>query len=103
MKIRIVIDSTTDIPEEIKNRVSIVPLTVNFAGKEYVDGVDITKREFYEKLIECNALPTTSQPSPAAFEKEYDEAKKNGEAVIVITLSSELSGTYRSSKIASEE
>jgi len=102
MKIRIVIDSTTDIPEEIKQRVTIVPLTVNFAGKEYVDGVDITKREFYEKLIECNALPTTSQPSPAAFESVYSEAKNNGESVIVITLSSELSGTYRSAKIASE-
>lgn len=103
MKIRIVIDSTTDIPEEIKQRVTIVPLTVNFAGKEYVDGVDITKREFYEKLIECNALPTTSQPSPAAFEDVYSEAKNNGESVIVITLSSELSGTYRSAKIAAEE
>ena len=103
MKIRIVIDSTTDIPEEIKQRVTIVPLTVNFAGKEYVDGVDITKREFYEKLIECNALPTTSQPSPAAFEGVYSEAKNNGESVIVITLSSELSGTYRSAKIAAEE
>ena len=103
MKIRIVIDSTTDIPEELKNRVSIVPLTVNFAGKEYVDGIDITKREFYEKLIECNALPTTSQPSPAAFESVYEEANRNGETVIVITLSSELSGTYRSARIASEE
>ncbi len=100
MKIRIVTDSTTDIPEEIKKRVSIVPLTVNFAGKEYVDGVDITKIEFYEKLIECNALPTTSQPSPAAFEKVYEDAKNKGETVIVITLSSELSGTYQSAKIA---
>ena len=103
MNIRIVIDSTTDIPEEIKQRVTTVPLTVNFSGTEYKDGVDITKREFYEKLIECNALPTTSQPSPAVFESVYSEAKNNGEIVIVITLSSELSGTYRSAKIAAEE
>ena len=102
MKIRIVIDSTTDISEEMKERVSIVPLTVNFDGEEYVDGVDITKSQFYEKLIESDTLPTTSQPSPAAFESVYEEAKRNGETVIVITLSSELSGTYRSARIASE-
>ena len=102
MKIRIVTDSTTDMTEETRGRVTVVPLYINFLGKEYVDGIDISKREFYERLIECTELPITSQPSPSAFEEIYNDAKEKGETVVVITLSSSLSGTHRSAKIAAE-
>lgn len=100
MKVRIVTDSTTDLTEEIKSKVTVVPLVINFGNNQYIDGYDITKRQFYEKLIECEVLPTTSQPSPVSFESVFKKAKKNGEEVVCITLSSKLSGTYQSAKIA---
>ena len=71
MKTRIIVDSTSDLAPEIKGRVSVVPLTVSFGEQEYIDGVTIDHKAFYEKLIESNVHPTTSQATPAAFIKEY--------------------------------
>ncbi len=103
MKTRIIVDSTADLTPEYKERVHIVPLTVNFGEKEFIDGVTIEKKEFYEKLIESDVMPTTSQAGPDAFIREFDKAKEAGEEVLVITLSSKLSGTYQSACIASED
>ena len=75
MKTRIIVDSTTDLMPEDKERVHIVPLTLHFGDQEYMDGVTIDHKTFYEKLIESDVLPTTSQATPAAFEKEYEAAK----------------------------
>ena len=102
MKTKIIVDSTTDLLEDLKNKVSIVPLTVRFGDEEYVDGVTINHKTFYEKLIETDVLPTTSQATPSAFSKEFEKLKQNEESV-VITLSSNLSGTYQSAIIAAEE
>ena len=88
MKTRIVVDSTADLLPQIKARVQVVPLTVNFGDTEYIDGVTIDHKTFYEKLIETDVLPSTSQATPAAFEAQYEAARKAGEAVVVITLSS---------------
>ena len=103
MKTRIIVDSTTDLTPKFKERVHTVPLTVHFANETYIDGVTIDKKGFYEKLIETDVIPTTSQATPFAFMQEYEKAKEAGEAVVVITLSSKLSGTYQSALIASEE
>jgi len=103
VKVKIIVDSTADLPEHIKNRVSVVPLMIQFGQEQYVDGVTITHQIFYEKLVESDMLPTTSQPSPEAFVKAYEEARKNGEIPVVITVSSALSGTYQSAKIASQD
>lgn len=103
MKTRIIIDSTADLVPELKNRTHIVPLTVRFGDTEYIDGVTITHKEFYEKLIESDSLPTTSQATPDAFIKEFEKAKEAGESAVVITLSSKLSGTYQSAMIAAED
>ena len=103
MKTRIIVDSTADLAAEYKSRVHIVPLTVHFGEEEFVDGVTIDKKEFYEKLIETDVMPTTSQATPDAFAKEFAKAKEAGEAAVVITLSSELSGTYQSACIAAED
>lgn len=103
MNIRIIVDSTADIVEECKKRVNIVPLSVNFGDEEYIDGVTINHDRFYNKLIETDILPTTSQATPVAFEEEYEKAKDANEIAIVITLSSELSGTYQSAIIAKED
>ena len=103
MKTRIIRDSTADLIPEIKKRAHIVPLTVRFGDVEYIDGVTINNKEFYNKLIESDLLPTTSQATPDAFIKEYEKAKEAGEAAVVITLSSKFSGTYQSAVIAAEE
>lgn len=103
MKTRIIVDSTADLLPEIKSRVHTVPLTVCFGDEEYIDGVTIDKRTFYEKLIETDVIPTTSQATPDAFIKEFEKAREAGEAAVVITLSSKLSGTYQSARIAAED
>ncbi len=103
MKTRIIVDSTADLMPGYKQRVHIVPLIVNFGTKEYIDGVTIDHKTFYEKLIESDVLPTTSQATPDAFMKEFDKAKEAGEAAVVITLASKFSGTYQSATIAAED
>ena len=103
MKTRIIVDSTTDLMPEAKARVHVVPLTVRFGAVEYTDGVTIDHKTFYEKLIESDILPSTSQATPAAFTEELEKAGEAGEAAVVITLSSKLSGTYQSAVIAASE
>ena len=93
MKVRIITDSTADATPEIKNRVTAVPLTVHFGTEEYIDGVTINNREFYEKLVECDQMPTTSQASPAAFGEVFQQVADAGDSAVVITLASQLSGT----------
>ena len=102
MKTRIIVDSTSDLLPSIKEQVHVVPLTVHFGQEEYVDGVTIDHTAFYEKLIETDVHPSTSQASPAAFEEEYEKARNAGEEAVVITLTSKLSGTYQSATIAAE-
>ena len=103
MKTRIIVDSTSDLLPHIKEQVHVVPLTVHFDHEEYVDGVTIDHKAFYEKLIETDVHPSTSQASPAAFELEYEKAREAGEAAVVVTLTSKLSGTYQSATIAAED
>lgn len=100
MKTRIVVDSTADILPEYLDQIHTVPLTVSFGDEEYIDGVTIDHRTFYQKLIETDAMPSTSQASPAAFAEQYDQAAAADEEVVVITISSKLSGTYQSAMIA---
>ena len=103
MKTRIIVDSTADLMPEIKERVHIVPLTLRFGEEEFIDGVTIDHKRFYEKLVECYVLPVTSPATPHAFAKEYEKAAKAGECAVVITISSKLSGTYQSAMIAAED
>lgn len=102
MSVRIIVDSTTDLADGVRERLSVVPLTIVFDAEEFVDGVTITHREFYEKLIEGDDLPSTSQPSPAAFAQVFEEVKNAGDTAVVLTISSKLSGTYQSAVIAAE-
>lgn len=98
--IRIITDSASDMPVDYREDVTVVPLHVRFGTEEYLDGVNLSHREFYEKLIENEELPTTSQVAPYAFEDVYKKAGQAGEQVIVITISGKLSGTYQSACIA---
>ena len=103
MKTKIIVDSTADLMPECKNRVSIVPLTLRFGDEEYIDGVTIDHKTFYEKLVKSDVLPTTSQATPEAFIKEFEKVKADGDSAVVITVSSKLSGTYQSAVIAAQD
>lgn len=103
MKVRIIVDSTADVTDDIKERLTVVPLTVHFGEEEYIDGVTIHHKEFYEKLIESDVLPSTSQANPASFADVFEEVASDGESAVVITLASALSGTYQSAMIAAED
>ena len=103
MSVRIILDSTADLPQALKSRFTIVPLPLFFGDEEYLDGVTIDHKTFYEKLIESDVLPTTSQPTPDAFAQAYQAATADGSEALVITLSSQLSGTYQSACIAAED
>lgn len=103
MHVRIIIDSTTDLAPELQGQVTIVPLTVRFGNEEYIDGVTITHEEFYNKLVESDVLPTTSQATPAAFEEVFREVAAAGDSAVVITVASQFSGTCQSARIAAED
>ena len=103
MKIRIITDSAADLPRPCRPEVTILPMAVTFGEEQFLDGVDLTHRQFYEKLIEGDALPTTSQINPAQFEEAFRQAVDAGENVVAILLSSKLSGTCQSARIAAEE
>ena len=103
MKVRIISDSTADLVKEVKQKLHIVPLTVHFGNEEYIDGVTIDHHGFYEKLVETDVHPTTSQAIPKDFEKEFRKVQEAGDSAVVITVSSEFSGTYQSAVIAAED
>jgi len=105
-RVAIVTDSTADLPKDLtlNNKITVVPLKVNFQDKSYTEGIDITNQEFYEKLEKADVLPTTSQPSPADFIKNYDKLIEEGyDSIISIHISDKLSGTRQSAKIAGNE
>lgn len=100
---KIIIDSTADLTPDLKARFTVVPLTLRFGDEEYVDGVTITHKEFYEKLIESDVLPTTSQATPDAFARVFGEVVAAGDEAVVLTVASALSGTYQSATIAAAD
>jgi DegV family protein with EDD domain len=103
MKVKIIVDSTADLTPQVQSRVQVIPLTIRFGDKEYIDGVTIDSKMFYEMLTTGQDLPTTSQATPFVFEEAFEKAVEEGYQVVVITVSSKLSGTYQSAVIAAEE
>lgn len=103
MSVRIIVDSSTDVAEQYRSRITVVPLTVCFGDEEYFDGVTLDKQEFYRKLVESDVLPSTSQATPAMFDEVFREVVAAGDSAVVICLSSKLSGTYQSAVIAAED
>lgn len=103
MGVRIIIDSTANVRKDYADKFTVVPLTVNFGTESFADGVEIDNDTFYRKLVTSDVMPTTSQPTPAAFAQAFEEAVNAGDEVVVITISSKLSGTYQSATIAAED
>lgn len=103
MCVRIIVDSSTNVSEKYREKIQFVPLTVRFGDREYLDGVELSKHQFYEMLVESDVLPTTSQATPAAFADCFEAIASAGDSAVVITLSSKLSGTYQSAVLATED
>lgn len=103
MNIRIIVDSASDMTDKESKYLKVLPLTVGFGDVEYQDGVTLSTEEFYKKLDACSELPKTSQITPFVFTEAIQEILDAGETPIVITLSSKLSGTYNSAKIAASD
>ena len=105
MAVKFIIDSASDIlPWEAKELGLIhLPLKVQFGDREYRDAVDLSHREFYEKLVESDEFPTTCQINPTEFEEAIRAIVSAGDEAVIITLSAKLSGTYQSACIAAEE
>lgn len=103
MNIQIITDSSSDITNPGRTDLTVLPMEITFGSTEYLDGVNLTHKEFYEKLIECDELPTTSQISPYTFEEAIRKTTGDEDFAIIITLSGKLSGTYQSACIAAKE
>lgn len=105
MSIRIVTDSSCDLPPSIcsENGIEVVPLSIRFGETEYVDRRDLTPTEFWAKVKESKVLPETAAPSPGAFEECFRNAATQGATgVVCVSLSSGLSATYQSAQLAAE-
>jgi DegV family protein with EDD domain len=102
--VKIVTDSTSDLPKELVERynIHVIPLTVFFGEDAYKDGIDLTPDSFIEKLKAAKELPTTSQPSPGDFAELYKNLTEDGSEVVSLHISSALSGTYQSAVMGYE-
>lgn len=104
MTIKIITDSTSDLPEYLIEElgVTIVPLKVLFGEEVYRDRIDFTNKEFYAKMFGHKELPTTAQVNPGEFIEEFKKCLENGDEIIGIFISAKLSGTYSSAVMAKE-
>ena len=94
--IKILVDSASDVEKTEADELGIflIPVTVRFGEEEYSDGINLSHKEFFEKLIESSELPQTSQINEYSWEESFRTLTADGSEVIAITLSSKLSGTY---------
>lgn len=102
--LHIVTDSSSDLPQDFikQHGISQVPLTSNIDGVEYIEGINITPKEFYDKMFKSKTLPKTAQPSPASFVKVFEELGSSGDEILCLTISSKLSGAYQSACLAKD-
>jgi len=103
--IKIIVDSASDVEQDEADElgISLIPMKVRFGDEEYSDGINLTHKEFFEKLIESAELPQTSQINEYSWEEKFKELTADGSEVIAITISSRLSGTYSSAVKAAKK
>lgn len=101
-KIKIITDSTLDLPSDLikEKNIEVLPLLINFGEESYLDGVEINTKEMLEKIKKDNVLPTTAQVTPNRFEEVFKKYLDEGYKIVTLVLSSEMSGTYQSACIA---
>jgi DegV family protein with EDD domain len=106
MTIRILVDSTCDVPPQVAERldIAIVPVYINVGDHGYLDGVDLTRREFYENLPDYNAFPTTAAPAPAVFTAVYQDLVDDGATEILsLHIATKLSNTLNAAQLGSQD
>lgn len=103
-KIKIITDSTLDLPSDLikEKDIEVLPLLINFGEESYLDGVEINTKEMLEKVEKENVFPTTAQITPNRFEEVFNKYLSEGYKILTILLSSEMSGTYQSACIAKD-
>lgn len=104
MTVAVVVDSTADIPQATRDEydIAVVPLLIMFGNQTFLDGVEMSSDQFYERLTHSGVHPTSSQPSPGAFAEVYERLGKDHEGIISVHLGGKLSGTVRSAEQAKE-
>ena len=103
-KIKIITDSTLDLPAELirEKDIEVLPLLINFGEESYLDGVEITTKEMIDKIDATGVLPTTAQVTPNRFEESFKKYLDEVYKIVALTLSSDMSGTYQSACIAKD-
>ena len=101
-KIKIITDSSADLPKEIFEKLNVerLPLLINFGEESYLDGVEIQIDELFKKIEESDVFPNTAQVTPVRFQEIYKKYLDEGYKIISIHLSSDMSGTYQSACLA---
>jgi len=96
MTVKIITDSVADLPPQVVKEfgITVIPILIRFGNEVYRDGIDLSADEFYQKIANSKAFPVTSVPSPGTFAEAYDKLAKETDEILVIILSSKLSGTY---------
>lgn len=102
--IRILVDSSSDyrLEELLQKDIALVPISITIAGKDYADGIDLERSDFYRLLEETGEFPKTAQPSPQEFFNIFQDVKEKGDEIVCLLLSSGLSGTYQSAVLAKD-
>ena len=105
MTVRVITDSTADLPPEMAAElgIEVVPLNVHFGTDTFRDGIDLSADEFYERLVASPRPPTTSQPSVGAFLEVYQKALEGADGVVSVHISAKVSGTWNSAVQAREQ
>jgi len=106
MNVRIVTDSTCDLPEEVvsKYNITVIPLHINQGEKSYLDGIELTREEFYARLPDYKPAPTTATPSPETFRLKFEQlAEEGAQTILSIHISESLSATINSARVAAEQ
>jgi DegV family protein with EDD domain len=103
-KVKVVTDSAADVPPELAQGlgITVLPCYVIFGSEVYRDGVDLTPREFYDKLATSPILPTTSQPPLGLFVETYQNLLQESEGIVSIHVASTLSGVFNAARVAAD-
>lgn len=102
--IKFLVDSGSDydLKEAEEKGICFAPLSVTFGEETFLDGIELQRKEFYDRLVNQDQFPKTAQPSPETFLKFFNEAKENGDEIIAVLISSGISGTFQSANIAKQ-
>ncbi len=106
MRLKVVTDSTCDLPKEYYQEygIDVVPVAIQFGSESYLDGVTIDRETFYRKINELGIVPKTSQPSPGQFAEVYRRLAREGyDTILSLHITAVLSGVINSARLAAQE